>query len=109
MNCHQRTLIGVPQGTCIYVDRLQREPSPYKNTTAIQILDYVRMPCCSAGVITWMPFDVVAVTYHTGNNFISGHWQTSVWQGAPYRRWLHYDDEALSKVGVLLLPWFNTK
>ena len=99
---HQRTLIGVPQGTCIYLDRLQIEPSPFKDTTAVRIPEYVRMPCFAGGQITWMPFDVVAVTYHTGEHFNSGHWQTSIWQGSPYRRWMHYDDGTLPQVGMHL-------
>jgi len=60
------------------------------------------MPCYAGGQITWMPFDVVAVTYHTGEHFTSGHWQTSIWQGSPFRRWLHYDGGALRKVGMHL-------
>ena len=99
---HQRCMIGVPQGTCIYLDRLQLGPPTYKDTTAISIPAYVRMPCYSGGSITWMPFDVVAVTYHTGSNFMNGHWQTSVWQGAPHHRWLHYDDGRLPQVGLHL-------
>ena len=99
---HQRTLIGIPQGTCIYLDRLQIEPSPHKDTTAVRIPSYVRMPCHGAGQIEWIAFDVVAVTYHTGSSFTSGHWQTSIWQGLPYQRWLHYDDGSLPQVGFHL-------
>eukprot|EP00434_Breviolum_minutum_P009332 symbB.v1.2.008225.t1/scaffold497.1/size195672/7 len=97
---HQRTLIGIPQGTCIYLDRLQIEPSPHKDTTAVRIPSYVRMPCHGAGQIEWIAFDVVAVTYHTGSSFTSGHWQTSIWQGLPYQRWLHYDDGALPQANM---------
>ena len=99
---HQRTLIGIPHGTCIYLDRLQIEPSPFKDTTAVRIPAYVRMPCHGEGQIEWIPFDVVAVTYHTGASFTSGHWQTSIWQGAQYHRWLHYDDGSLPQVGLHL-------
>ena len=99
---HQRTLIGIPQGTCIYLDRLQIEPSPFKDTTAVRIPAYVRMPCHGEGQIEWIPFDVVAVTYHTGASFTSGHWQTSIRQGAQYHRWLHYDDGSLPQVGLHL-------
>ena len=102
VNGHQRTLIGIPQGTCIYLDRLQIEPSPHKDTTAVRIPAYVRMPCHGAGQIEWIAFDVVAVTYHTGSSFTSGHWQTSIWQGLPYQRWLHYDDGSLPQVGYHL-------
>ena len=88
---HQRTFLGTPRGTCIQLDRNRHDP-PSKDQTAVYISDFVCLPCYYEQMIHWVSYQVVAVTYHTGHSQLSGHWQTSLWQGHPFNRWMHYDD-----------------
>ena len=47
-------------------------------------------------------FAVVAVSYHEGSSFQTGHWRTVIWQGPPSNRWLNYDDGKLPDSSVML-------
>ena len=101
-NGHQRTLIDFPKGTCFHLDRVRTSPQRYTDTTEVFITEFVCMPCLISGNIRWVSYKVVAVTYHMGPHFTSGHWRTSVWQGGGWHRWLHYDDAIIPEVGTSL-------
>lgn len=92
---HQRVLLGMPIGTCIHL-----EPHYHKDQAEVYISDFCCLPCYTEGCVKWIPYHTVAVAFHTGKDYRSGHWQTSLWQGNPHRRWLHYDDGKIPQVGL---------
>ena len=101
---HQRVMLGAPLGTCIYLDRMQHDPSYHKDSREVYLSDFCLLPCYIDGQVQWISYHIIGVTYHTGDDFQQGHWQSSLWQGPPYRRWLHYDDGKVPTVSTSLTP-----
>ena len=101
---HQRVMLGTPLGTCIYLDRMQHEPSYHKDSREVYLSDFCLLPCYIEGQIQWISYHLIGVTYHTGDDYQRGHWQSSLWQSPPYQRWLHYDDGKVPTQSITLIP-----
>ena len=92
---HARTLLGCPAGTCIHLNRLRGTENAWKDQSNVFVSSHVLLPCHTAGCLAWIPFTVVAITYHLGSSLMSGHWKTILWQGDPWFRWMDYDDDKI--------------
>ena len=105
---HRRLFPEPPRGTCIQLNRLRHEPSLHKDNSEIFISDHVCLPCLVNHETTWISYTVTAVTYHIGDSYNSGHWRTCIWQGAPFHRWLNYDDGTLPQQAAQLPQQIHT-
>ena len=92
---HQRLFPAPPRGTCLQLNRLRHEPSLHKDLSEIYVSDNVCLPCLVNHEIHWITYTVIAVTYHLGGSYHSGHWRTCIRQGSPFHRWMNYDDGVL--------------
>ena len=109
LNGHQRLFPEPPKGTCIQLSRLRHEPSLHTDNSEIFISDHVQLPCLVNHEVSWISYTVIAVTYHIGASYNSGHWRTCIWQGSPFHRWLNYDDSVLPELAPQLPKSIHTQ
>ena len=94
-NGHARVLNGTPPGLCIHMSRLDGEVNPVKDYKHMDISSHIALPCYVDDAIKWHGYTLIAISYHLGPSFHSGHWRTIIWQGMPWNRWLNYEDGML--------------
>ena len=94
-NGHARVLNGTPPGLCIHMSRLVGEVNPVKDCKHMDISSHIALPCYVDDAIKWHGYTLIAISYHLGPSFHSGHWRTIIWQGMPWNRWLNYEDGML--------------